>query len=60
MWKFQEFAIIQILREINFGHSGSAISAIITHLQALNFEFDEFLYFFKAVIYQISKIQTSK
>ena len=60
MWKFQEFAIIQILREINCEHCRSAKSAIITHLQALNFEFDEFLHFLKVAIYQISKIQSSK
>ena len=55
MWKFQEFAIIQILREINFEHSRSAKSAIVTHLEALNFEFYAFLHFWKAEIYQINK-----
>ena len=39
MWKFQDFSITQVLREINFGDSGSAKSAILTHLEALNFDF---------------------
>ena len=42
MWKFQDFSITQILREINFDDSTSAKSAILTHLQVLNFEFYEF------------------
>ena len=54
MWKFHNF---QILLEINFGDSRSAKSAIWTHLQALNLEFYEFLYFLKAGIYHISKTQ---
>ena len=37
--KFQNFSITQILREINFGDSKSAKSAILTHLEALNFNF---------------------
>ena len=35
-------------------------SAIVTHLQALNFNFDDFLHFFKAEIYQIDKIEALK
>ena len=33
---------------------------ILTHLEALNFDFHEFLHFLKAVIYQIDKIQSPK
>ena len=55
MWKFQDFSITQILREINFEESRSAKSAIVTHLEALNFEFYAFLHFWKAEIYQINK-----
>ena len=44
MWKFQDFAITHILREIKFGHSKSAQSAVLTHLEALNLEFNEFLH----------------
>ena len=40
--EFHYFAITQILREINLGDSVSATSAILTHLQALNFEFLNF------------------
>ena len=35
----------KILREINFGDSRSAKSAILTHLEALNFDFYEFFAF---------------
>ena len=56
MWKFQDFCISQILREINFGDSRSAKSAIVTHLEALNFGFYGFLHFLKAEISQIGKI----
>ena len=47
MWKFQDL-LNNILREINFGSSRSAKSAILTHLEALNFGFCEFLHFLKA------------
>ena len=40
VWKFQDFPIIQILREINFGDSRSAEFAILTHLETLNFDSD--------------------
>ena len=46
-----DFSITQILREINFDDSGSAKSAILTHLEALNFDFNVFLHFLKAEIY---------
>ena len=48
----------QILCEINFEDCRSAKSAILAHLEALNFDFDEFLHFLKAKIYQINKIQS--
>ena len=35
------------LREINIWHSASTKSAILTHLEALNCDFDEFLHFFE-------------
>ena len=52
--------ITQILREINFRDPRSAKSAILTHLESLNFDFYEFLHFSKAEIYQINKIMTPK
>ena len=57
MWKFHDFSITQILREITFGDSRSAKSAILTHLEALNFDFYEFLHFMKADIYQLTKFR---
>ena len=50
VWKFHNFSITQILREINFWKSRSAKCAILTHLEALNFDFYEFLNFLKAEI----------
>ena len=61
MWKFHDFSIIQILREIKIGDSRNAKSAIFTHLEPLSFDFFFFLYaflhFLKAEIYQINKIE---
>ena len=56
MWKFQDFSIPKILREINLENSWSAKSAISSHLEALNSDFYEFLYFLRAEIYQIKKM----
>ena len=39
MWKFANFSITQILREINFGDSRSAKAALLTHLEAPDFGF---------------------
>ena len=48
-WKFHHFYVKSIW------DSKSAKSAIFTHSEALNFEFYEFLYFLKAMIYQIKQ-----
>ena len=60
MWKFQNFTVTQILREINFGDSKSAKSAILTHLEAPNFDFHGVLHFLKAEIHQMTKLRTPK
>ena len=60
MWKFHDFSITQILRGIKFEYSGNAKSAIVKHLEAMNFEFHELLQLMKAAIYQIDKIQSPK
>ena len=39
VWKFQDLSVTQILREINFWDSKNARLAILTHLEALNFDF---------------------
>ena len=54
------FFITQILREIISGNSRSAKPAILTHLEALNFSFCDFLHFLKAKIYQINHFQSLK
>jgi len=38
VWKFQDFSVTQILREINFGDFKSAKYAVLSHLEALNFD----------------------
>ena len=60
MWKFQDFSITQILREINFWDSQSAKSTIFTHLEAPDFDFFGFLQFLKDEIYQNNKIPSLK
>ena len=60
VWKFQEFSVTQILREINFGDFRSANSAVLTDLEALNFSFCTFLHFPKTEIHQMNKIQSIK
>ena len=54
------FSITQILREINFVDSIRAKSAILTHLEALNFDFYQFLHFWEAEIAQINKLRAPK
>ena len=45
MWKFYNFAITLILREINFRDCGSTKTDILIHFKALNFVFYEVLHF---------------
>ena len=59
MWKFHDFSITQILREINFGDSiRRTKSAIFTHFEALKLHFSEFLQLLEAETHQINKIQS--
>ena len=58
VWKFQDFSITQMLREISFGDSKSAKSAIFTHLETLNFDFYAILHFVKYEIDQKFKSQS--
>ena len=51
------FPITQILRETNFGDSRSSKSAILTHLEALNFYFLWSFALFEGC-YQINKIES--
>ena len=60
MWKIHEFFITQILRETNFGDFRSAKLAISTHLEALNFDFHQFLNFVKAENDQKTKFRVFK
>ena len=53
------FCVTQILREINFGDFRSAKSAILTHLEALDFDFYGFLHFLKAEISKFTKFRAS-
>ena len=60
VWKFHNFSITQILREINFGDSTSTKYAILTHLEVQNFAFYDIVHLLKAEIYQINIIQGLK
>ena len=60
MWKFHDFTITQILREINFEDSRSAKSAILTHLEALNLDFYDILHFFKDTIKGCTNLEFGK
>ena len=37
VWKFQDFSVIQILREIDFGEFRSSKTVVFTILRAVNF-----------------------
>ena len=58
VWKFHNFSITQILREINFEYSCSVKSAILTHFEALNFDIYESLHLQQSEIFQSDKIQS--
>ena len=45
VWKLQKFSVTQILREIKVGKSIVSKSAILTHLEVLNFDISEFCTF---------------
>ena len=60
VWKLHCFSFTQILHELNIGDSRCAKSAILTHSEALNFEFYEFLHFLKAKMYQKTKFRAPK
>ena len=60
VWKCHDFSIAQILREINLGHTRSAKCVIITQLEALNYDFYEFLHFLRAEKCQKLKFSASK
>ena len=59
-WTLISICINQIFIEIYFEDSRSAKSSILTHLEALNLEFSEFLHFLKADIHQKTKLKLQK
>ena len=54
--KFKIFLSLRFYVKSNFGVCRSAKYAILTHLEALNLDFYEFLHFLKAEIDQMKKI----
>ena len=56
MCEFSDFTITHILRENIFGDSRSAKSAILTHLEALNFDLYEFCTFRRLNLTNLTKI----
>ena len=57
VWKLQDFSVTHILRGIKVDEFRSSKSVILTHLEALHFDFCEFAHFLKNVFDQINKIQ---
>ena len=60
VWKFHNFSITQILREINIWDSRSAKYTILTHLEALNVYFHDFLQFMMAQFTKLAKLKPLK
>ena len=60
VWKFHDFSITRILREINFEDCRSSKSAILTYFEALNLDFYEFLHFLGGYILPKIEIQSLK
>ena len=60
MWKFHEFSITRILREINLGDSKKAKSSILSHLEALNLEFNALLHLLKLKFTKLSNFRVTK
>ena len=60
VWKFQNFSVSQILREIKVGQPEASQMVILKYLEALNFMFDKFLHLEKAEIDQKSKLRVFK
>ena len=60
MWKFHDFTVTQILREINFRDYRSVKSANFVISEALNFDFYEFLHFLKIEIYKNNQFRALK
>ena len=58
VWKIMKFSVTQILREIKVGEFRVSDTAILTHLEALNFDFYTFLPLLRAKNDQIYKIQS--
>ena len=51
VWKFHDFYVTHILREIKVGWFRGSKSAILTQLGALNFDFYKFLHLLKFTIF---------
>ena len=60
VWKFHDFSVTQILREISFEDSGGAKSAVFAILEALNFDFYDFSHFLNVKITKFKAPKMSK
>ena len=60
VWIFVNFFITHILLEIRVGDFGGQKTAILTQLEALNFNFDEFLHFLKSELTKLTKSRAPK
>ena len=60
MWKLRNFTVTQILREIKVNENRVSKSVFLPHLEALNFDFYEFLHFFMVEIVRLTKFKAPK
>ena len=60
MWKYQDFSVIQILREIKIGESRNSKTAVFAIFKALNFVDLANLSLQKYKMHKISKFRASK
>ena len=60
VWKSHNLYVNQILREIKVSEFKISKCTILAHSVSVNFDFNEYLQFLKADIYQINQIQSSK
>ena len=59
-WKFKDFPVNQILREIKFGDFRRPKTCLLTHLEALNLDFYEFFAFSKVEICPDCRVRATK
>ena len=60
MWKFHNFSVTQILREIKISECRVTKAAILTYVEVLNFDFYVFLHFLRLISSKLTKCRAPK